>query len=235
MDSFQIALAYSIYSDLWNVGGLTKRDRTPRLIKPRDGSEPYEVPRRSASQQLHALRFSPGMGVGYDCLKAEFGMEFNGEYSDAVEVYLNLIEKHEGAAAAMLEGDELNAEFYVNGSEITLWQATQLTGDGAALRNVLERNKVEGNAAKLSLNKIMGEPHVVLEGCVPLIGMDKIVQIFSVIPKVPLACPKCGGRVFKQDDEVENYFTCLGCDTEAHAEKFDTDDVYEKADNCPIL
>lgn len=135
MDRFSIAIGYHVYSMMWNDGGLTRRDR--------DGHPATENldsrKRRSIQQQLHAMKFSPGIGDIYAGWKMPFrrndsmgeaGYETvrdRGDNYEAFEVYFRLVEKYEGTAAAMLEAYDLQQQGWLTDrSDITIQQAIQL-------------------------------------------------------------------------------------------------------------
>lgn len=69
-DAFDIASAHAAFSDWWNKDGLTARDHDPK----RRGS--------SASCQLSALRYSPGMGDYFE------------KGSTAAEIYCELVRRY---------------------------------------------------------------------------------------------------------------------------------------------
>lgn len=81
MNSFSVASAFAAYGDWWNRDGLTNRDRC------------RGTGRKSISQQLHNLGYSPACGGNY--------IEEDDE--EAQDIYLDLVRKWEGEAAAQEE------------------------------------------------------------------------------------------------------------------------------------
>jgi len=84
VNRFDVCVAYWLYYAHWHAGGLTRRCHAHRGI----------------AWQLDRMRFRPSPLLTLDSLRHD-------DHSDARDVYLGLVERYEGAAAADREATNL--------------------------------------------------------------------------------------------------------------------------------